>query len=93
MKNPFTRDLTRDIQRAERAERILNDPDIKAALDGMEETLFHNFKTSKYKDKDEREEIYRQLQSCRVFREKFESWIREGKDARLKLDNSTRRVV
>ena len=80
-------------QKGIRASQVYNDPLVQEALRGMEDTLFYNFKTSKYKDLDDREEIYKQLQAIRGFKDQFEKWIRDGEGARIALDQQLEAVV
>jgi hypothetical protein len=81
------------IQKAREAEELLNNDLLKNALKGMEDTLIYNLKTSHWKNTDEREEIYRQLVLIPKFVERLSYWIREGADARAKLDTKLKKVV
>ena len=83
----------KEMRKAERAEKVLNDPLVKEALAGIEETIFYNFKTSKYKASEEREELYKMMQVCDKFREQFAKWIRDGQVSRARLNEKLRKVV
>lgn len=80
------RKLQEDVRRAEHAQRILNDVLVKEALAGIEATLYHNIKTSSYKQAEEREECYRMLRVIDTFRSQFEAHIRNGKVSRSRLE-------
>lgn len=74
-------ELERDIQRAERAKQILNDTLVREALEGMEKTVFHNIKTSHFKNTEEREDLYKMLRAIEEFRSEFQRHIRGGEKA------------
>jgi predicted GNAT family acetyltransferase len=84
--------LRNEVQRAEHAERLLKDTLLNEVLSSLEETLYHNIKTSTYKQVDEREECYRMLRVVESFRGQFESLIRNGKVARSRLDELLNKI-
>ena len=95
MKNLFRLSKTADKQmrKGDQALKVINDPLVKEALSGIEDTIFYNIKTSKYKNVDEREELYRMLKLCDKFKEQFALWVRDGKAARAKLEEKTSKII
>ncbi len=80
-------------RRGLRAEELLRDPLIVEALDGMEQVVFDNFKTSKWQQAEEREELHKQMAAVLNFRRQFEGWISEGKAVRLKAEQQVEPIV
>ena len=80
------KDLVADIQKAEQAKRIINDPMVKGALDRMRQTTFDNFRSSKWDNPEEREELYKMIRAIDAFEEEFKRQIDGGKKARSLLD-------
>lgn len=74
------------IEKADRASDLYHNPLIQEALQGIEDTIFYNFKTSHYKKADEREDLYKQMQVIEAFKKIFEAWIIDGKAERNKLE-------
>lgn len=80
------RDLKNKIQRAEHAERILNDSMVQSALKSMRDTVFHNIRTSNFKQVDEREDLYKMLRAIDAFEREFTDAINGGKKAKSRLE-------
>lgn len=72
-------------RRGEHAARILKDSLVQEVLVGMRETVFHNIKTSHFKQSEEREELYRMLKAIEAFEREFKDRINTGKKAESKL--------
>ena len=54
-------ELRKQIADGERARQLLKDPMLVAALDDLRETVYTNIRTSSFKQKEEREYLYLQL--------------------------------
>ena len=78
-------DLEAKKRRGEHAARILKDSLVNEALTGMRETIYHNIRTSHFKDAEEREELYRMLKATDAFERQFKDAINGGKKAESKL--------
>ena len=78
-------DLRNKVNRADHAERILTDKIVQEALTGMRETVYHNIRTSHFKDTDEREDLYKMLKSIDSFERQFTDAINGGKKAKSRL--------
>jgi len=89
------KDLKKDraIQQGARADELMRDPLINKALDGMEKVCFDNFKTSNWKCTEEREELHKQMSAIQSFRSQFESWIKQGRDARFDSEQQQETIV
>lgn len=85
-------ELQEKIQRAEHAERILNDRLVKEALEGMRETVFHNIRTSNFKQVEERENLYKMLKAIDGFEEEFRRQIQGGIKARSRLQELLNKI-
>lgn len=85
-------DLKAKIQRAEHAERILNDKLVKEALTNMRETVFHNIRTSNFKQIEERENLYKMLKAIDGFEEEFKRQIQGGAKARSRLQELLNKI-
>lgn len=79
------RDLQNKVQRAEHAQRILTDTLVQEALSGMRETVYHNIRTSHFKDVAEREDLYKMLKTVDSFERQFTDAVNGGKKARSLL--------
>lgn len=80
------RELKNKIQRAEHAERILSDSMVQDALKSMRETVYHNIRTSNFKQIEERENLYKMLKAIDGFEQEFISTINGGKKAKSRLE-------
>ena len=79
-------ELRRDIQQGDHAKRILDDPLIKEAIDGMRTTVFHNIQTSHYSKVEEREDLYKMLRAIDQFEKEFKRRIQGGTKAKSLLE-------
>ena len=78
-------ELELKMRRGQHAARILKDSLVQEALTGMRETVYHNIKTSHFKQSEEREELYRMLKAIEAFEREFKDRINGGKKAESKL--------
>lgn len=79
------RELKLKVQKGENAHRIINEPLIQEALEGMRSTVYHNIRTSNFKQVDEREDLYKQLKAIDAFERQFTDMINGGKKAESRL--------
>lgn len=70
--------MTDDLQRAERAKALLEDPMIKEALQSIEDELTKGWKASPAHDKDGRERIFNMICVLQSFTSFFKTAIQDG---------------
>ena len=73
--------LEAEIQRADHAKRILNDTLVVDTLAKMRATVFDNFRTSKFDNVEEREDLYKMIKAIDHFEGEFVRLINNGKKA------------
>jgi hypothetical protein len=86
-------ELKDQVKRGERARQLLKDPMIQDFLKELRETIYHNIRTSHFKDKEEREDLYKILQVTDRFEGLFNRHINTGKLASSKLDQLKERFT
>ena len=80
-------------RRGEHAARILKDSLVQEALNGMRETVYHNIRSSHFKDVDEREDLYRMLKTVDCFERQFTDAINGGKKAESRLKELLNKIT
>ena len=75
------------INKGDAAERIMRDPAVISALDGMRQKVYHNIATSHHKQTEERETLYLMLKAIEGFEREFKDAINGGKKAKSRLAN------
>jgi hypothetical protein len=83
-------ELRRKIAEGERANQLLNDPMLVAALKEMRETVYENIRSSHFRHKDEREYLYLQLRAIDEFEKRFKHRMQNGHVAASRLDELKR---
>lgn len=79
--------LARDqIDRAARAQTILDDPLVKEAFEAIERRVFDAWKGSSNDEGEHRENMYLLLRVQREFRHEFETLIKTGESAQQRKD-------
>ena len=78
-------ELKNTIQKAQRAEQLLNDPMIQEFIIGVRGDLLNKFESTALNDDKERLSAWNQSQVLTKFLDKFTTSIKEGKAARLTL--------
>jgi hypothetical protein len=78
-------DLKNQVQRAHRADELLNDPMIQEFIISLRGDLLNKFESTALDDEDERMAAWNQSQVLNSFLDKFTKLIKEGKNARLTL--------
>ena len=76
------------IQKAQRADQLLNDPMIQEFIISCRGDLLNRFESTELSNEAERLSAYNQGQVLKLFLDKFTRAIKEGKDARSMLEQS-----
>lgn len=79
------REAITDLQRAEQAQQLINNPLYLEALTAMKAALYGEFEDSKFTESDKRHELWQRMQLLKQFQGKFESIIKQGDKARTTL--------
>lgn len=74
-----------EVQRGELARQVLDSPLYQEAVVAIRGELMHKFERTKFKDKEEREEIWRQIQTVKWFESYFQQVLETGKLGRQTL--------
>ena len=78
-------DLKSQIQKAQRADQLLNDPLIQEFIVSLRGDLLNKFESTELNNEKERTAAWHQSQVLNGFLDKFTKAIKEGKNARLTL--------
>ncbi len=78
-------DLKNQIQKAQRADQLLNDPLIQEFIISLRGDLLNKFESTALEDTHERTHAWNQSQVLNNFLDKFTKAIKEGKNAQLTL--------
>lgn len=78
-------DLKNTIQKAQRADTLLNDPLIQEFIITLRGDLLNKFESTELNSEKERLDAWQQSQVLKMFLEKFTKTIRDGKSAKLSL--------
>jgi len=78
-------ELKNQIQKAQRADELLNDPLIQEFIIAVRGDLLNKFESAKLGDDAERLSAWNQSQVFKLFLDKFTKAIKEGKNANLTL--------
>ncbi len=78
-------ELKNTIQKAQRADALLNDPLIQEFIISLRGDLLNKFESTSLEDEAERLAAWNQSQVLNMFLDKFTKTIREGKNAQLSL--------
>lgn len=82
--------LNIELGRAEHARQILKNPLVVQALHDMREGVFHNIRTSHFKDTAEREDLYKMICAIDSFERIFKRHIESGTVAQSRLEELKR---
>ncbi len=74
-----------DITRAGRATEFLNNPLYLEAITSIRAAMFEQFQDSKFKDEEQRHELWQRMQLLKQFQGKFESIVKQGEKGRKTL--------
>ena len=86
-------ELKDQVKKGERALQLLHDPMIKSFMKELRETVYHNIRTSHFKDLEQREDLYKMLQVMDRFEGHFNTYINTGKLAVSKLEQFKTKVA
>jgi len=81
-------ELKNQIQKAQRADQLLNDPLIQEFIISVRGDLLNTFESTTLKSEAERAAAWNQSQVFNLFMSKFTKTIKEGKDARTMLEQA-----
>ena len=73
------------ILRAEKAQRLLNDPLIREALQTLEKDVAEAWATSAIRDKEGQNELLLMMKTARKFKAIFETYVQTGEVEKSKL--------
>ena len=85
-------ELKNTVQKAHRADQLLNDPLIQEFIIALRGDLLNKFESTKLEDTKERLDAWQQSQVLNQFLDKFTKTIREGKQANLTLMERAKNV-
>jgi hypothetical protein len=77
--------LKNDVQRAQRADQLLNDPMIQEFIISLRGDLLNKFESTSLDNDDERMAAWHQAQVLNNFLDKFTKAIKKGKEAQSLL--------
>ena len=90
-------ELKNTVQRAQRADQLLNDPMIQEFIISVRGDLLNKFESTKLNNKNERLAAWHQGQLLKDFLSKFTKEIKAGKAAQLtlmdKINNNIRNII
>ena len=78
-------DLKNQVQRAQRADQLLNDPMIQEFIISLRGDLLNKFESTGLEDEKTRLDAWQQSQVLNKFLTKFTKPIKDGKNAKLSL--------
>jgi hypothetical protein len=78
-------DLKNQVQKAQRAEQLLNDPLVQEFIVSLRGDLLNKFESAGLDNEKERTAAWHQSQVLNGFLDKFTKTIKEGKNAKLTL--------
>ena len=78
-------ELKNQIQKAQRADQLLNDPLIQEFIISLRGDLLNKFESTELEDTHERTNAWNQSQNLKLFLDKFTKAIKDGKNAELSL--------
>jgi hypothetical protein len=67
-----------DINRADRARQVMEDPIVIEALTAMKGDLYNKFCSTEFKESSERDEIWRKMQTVNKFEKYFKEVMTSG---------------
>jgi len=83
-------DTEQEIQRAEEARFLLEQPLLKQALDEIEAATIQRWEMAE--SKDQREDYWRLFKITKLFRQALQSYIETGKLAKLQIEQEKRGI-
>ena len=90
-------DLKNTVQKAQRAEQLLNDPMIQEFIISVRGDLLNKFESTALDSESERLAAWNQAQVLKLFLDKFTKQIKAGKTAKLtlmdKINNNISNII
>jgi len=86
-------ELKNTIQRANRADELLNDPLIQEFIITLRGDLLNKFESTKLDNEKERLDAWQQSQVLNKFLDKFTKTIKDGKRAKITLAERAKQAV
>ena len=86
-------ELKNQVQRAQRAEQLLNDPMIQEFIVSVRGDLLTKFESTKLEEASERLAAWNQSQVFNLFLDKFTKEIKQGKSAQFTLGEKAKQIV
>ena len=90
-------ELKNTVQKAQRAEQLLNDPLIQEFIISVRGDLLNKFESAELASEQERLAAWHQSQVLKLFLDKFTKQIKAGKNAQLslmdKINNNIRKII
>ena len=90
-------ELKNTVQKAQRAEQLLNDPLMQEFIISVRGDLLNKFESTSLNSEDERLAAWNQGQVLKMFLDKFTKQIKAGKNAQLtlmdKVNNNIRKII
>ena len=86
-------ELKSAVQKAIRADELLNDPLIQEFIVAIRGDLLNKFESTDLSNDAERMDAWRKSQVLNMFLDKFRKTIRDGKNARIKLLDRAKNLV
>ena len=78
-------ELKNQVQKAQRADELLNDPIIQEFIITLRGDLLNRFESTELSDEKTRQDAWQQSQVLNKFLDKFTKTIKDGKNAKLTL--------
>lgn len=85
--------IEQEIQQGELARQVLENPTYKQAFQSYRDHLITLFKSTRFKDSEDRDEIWRKMQCVDVVEEDLRQMMETGQLARQSLLQKTKKVV
>lgn len=81
------------VQKANRADELLNDPLIQEFIVAVRGKLLNEFESTDLKDEEARKNAWQKSQVLNSFLDEFKKTIKEGKNAKLTLAERAKQAV
>jgi len=85
-------ELKNRVQKAQRAEQLLNDPLIQEFIIAVRGDLLNKFESTDLKSEKERLDAWQQGQVLKLFLDKFTKQIKDGKNAMSLLNQAKQKI-
>ena len=86
-------ELKNTVQKAQRADELLNDPLIQEFIVAVRGKLLNEFESTSLDDEEKRKNAWQKSQVLNSFLDEFKKTIKEGKKAKLTLAERAKQAV